>query len=192
MILPYQDIITWAESGGITPFNPAFVNPASIDLRWSGRFQVASSDTLSAPDGWSKEIHACRLVIKRGDLYLLDTLETIKMSLRYAGILALKSSLGRDGFEHLHAGFFDPGFEGTATLEVENRHPRSLVIEQGQPVVQLFLMQMASIPDVGYGDVGRYQGQSGPTMRRTDAEKDTILARAKSGLLSDPGDGARL
>ena len=164
MILPYQTIMAWAESGGIDPFDPALVNPASIDLRWSGAFRIASDDGLT--DGWSKKMHADRLVLRRGDLNLLDTLEYIKMPLDCAGSLALKSSMGRQGLEHLHAGFFDPGFEGTATLEVENRHPRILAIEQGQRIIQLALMRCEEVPEVNYAQTGRYQGQRGPTRAR--------------------------
>lgn len=166
MILPYQTLILWAESGGIDPFDIMLVNSASIDLRWSGAFCIAVDDELAAPDGWSKEMHAERLVLRRGDLYLLDTLEYIKMPLDCAGELALKSSMGRRGLEHLHAGFFDPGFEGTATLEVENRHPRLLAIERGQRIVQLALIRTEVVPSVNYAQTGRYQGQRGPTKAR--------------------------
>lgn len=166
MILPYQTLLTWAESGGIDPFDPALVNPASIDLRWSGRFRIAVDDPLSAPNGWSKEMHAERLVMKRDMLYLLDTLEYIKMPQDCAGLLALKSSQGRQGLEHLHAGFFDPGFEGTATLEVENRHPRALAIKRGQRIIQLELARCEEVPVVSYADTGRYQGQRRPTGAR--------------------------
>lgn len=165
MILPYQTLTTWAESGGIDPFNSEHVNPASIDLCWSGCFRIAVDDELT-PDGWSKRMYAERLVLRSGDLYLLDTLEYIKMPQDCAGVLALKSSLGRKGLEHLHAGFFDPEFEGTATLEVENRHPRILVIERGQRIVQLALMRCEEMPSVTYAQTGRYQGQTGPTRAR--------------------------
>jgi len=165
MILPYQTLILWAESGGIDPFNLEHINSASIDLCWSGRFRIAVDDEL-VPDGWSKETHAERLVLQRGDLYLLDTLEYIRMPLDCAGMLALKSSLGRKGLEHLHAGFFDPNFEGTATLEVENRHPRLLAIERGQRIVQLALIRTEVVPSVNYAQTGRYQGQRGPTKAR--------------------------
>lgn len=160
MILPYQDIIIWAESGGIDPFDRELVNPASIDLRWSGRFKRANRG------GWSDEMLAEALTLHHGDFFLLDTLEYIEMTTAYAGILALKSSLGRCGFEHLHAGFFDPGFEGTATLEVENRAPWTFTIERGQPIVQLALLCMLDTPDLSYAQTGRYQGQRGPTGAR--------------------------
>ena len=166
MILPYQTIIAWAKSGGIDPFDSTLVNPASIDLRWSGRFRIASNDELANLNGWSKEMHADRLVLAAGSFYLLDTLEYIKMPPDCAGMLALKSSMGRQGLEHLHAGFFDPNFEGTATLEVENRHPRPLVIEREQRIIQLALMRCEEAPTVNYAQTGRYQGQRGPMRAR--------------------------
>lgn len=168
MILPYQDIVKWASSGGVSPYDPELVNPASIDLRWSGRFRMAT------PNGWGDETLAECLTLHRGEFFLLDTLEYIKVSVHHAGLLSLKSSLGRSGLEHLHAGWFDPGFEGTATLEVENRAPWSLNIAKGQPIIQLALIEMKAEPMVSYRDVGRYQHQRGPTQAKKKRTVETV------------------
>lgn len=157
MLLPYQDLIQWASKGGVTPYCQERVNPASVDLCWSGRFRRACFG------GWTDSMLVESLTLHQGEFFLLDTLEYIKIDVLHAGLLALKSSLGRSGLEHLHAGWFDPGFEGTATLEVENRAPWPLNLVKGQPIIQLALLEMKSEPVVSYGDVGRYQGQRGPT-----------------------------
>ncbi len=83
-----------------------------------------------------------------------------------AGMLALKSSMGRQGLEHLHAGYVDPGFVGTLTLEMEVRAPWPILLARGQRIMQLILERMEDIPDAPYYLTGRYCGQSEPTIAR--------------------------
>ncbi len=159
-VLCDTEIRAWALAGGIAPFNDGRVNPASIDLCWSGRYRKANIES------WSDDHFVSELVMLPGVLYLLDTLETVSIPASLAGMLALKSSLGRQGLEHLHAGWFDPGFHGTATLEVKNMAPWQLTIQRGQPIVQMALLRMSQEPQRDYTQTGRYAGQQGPTLAR--------------------------
>jgi dCTP deaminase len=145
--------------GGVTPFNPAAVNPASIDLCYSGRAK------LSTINGF-EDLPFGDVVIERGDLVLVHTLEYITMPIDAGGMLMLKSSMGRMGLEHLHAGWFDPSFNGTATLELTNLAVLPVVLEVGMPIVQLVLMSLTERPARSYLETGRYNGQSGPTEAR--------------------------
>lgn len=77
----------------------------------------------------------------------------------------LKSSAARRGLDHALAGWVDPGFEGELTLELHSHTEE--VIEAGKRYVQLVLLMMFAPPTKGYGEVGRYQGQTGPTEART-------------------------
>lgn len=156
MILPDYQLRTWANGGGVKPFDIARINPASIDLCWSGRWKLASRT------GWSKLEESESLVLMQGQFFLLDTLENIIIPDDCCGLLALKSSLGRKGLEHLHAGWFDAGFHGTGTLEVECRAPWELVLTKGQPIVQISLIRMEGVPEANYRQTGRYNGQSTP------------------------------
>lgn len=163
MIFTDNEIIAWAQGGGIAPFCAENVNPASIDLTWSGRLRVAR------PAGWSDEI----VVPAQGEygfqpntLYLLDTAEYVVVPEDWAGMLMLKSSIGRSGLEHLHAGYFDPGFEGTATLEVKNMAPWVVRLRPGQRIVQIVFMALTGKPRASYRQTGRYGGQRGPTVAR--------------------------
>jgi dCTP deaminase len=159
MIIPDYMLMEWARfEEGLTPFAPELINPASVDLRWSGRVK-----TMMIYGDWSEMFECDRLALKPNGLYLLDTLEYIKVPSRWAGLLALKSSMGRLGLEHLHAGFFDPGFEGTATLEIKNMRPSSdIVLTKGQRIVQMVFYQMVTVPDRDYHKTGRYNGQNKP------------------------------
>jgi dCTP deaminase len=102
------------------------------------------------------------LTLNPGELFLLDTVEIITMPENAVGWLALKSSMGRLGLEHLHAGFFDPGFTGTATLEMENRAPWPITLKRNQRIIQLALADVMA-PERSYRVTGRYNGQSVPT-----------------------------
>lgn len=157
MFLPDYELHEWASNGGIEPYDPGCVNPASIDLRWSGRVRVAK------PSGWGGVDTYDFKVLYPNTLYLLDTLEYIKIPPDCIGWLALKSSSGRRGLEHLHAGLFDPGFHGTATLEIEVRAPWDVEIEKRQKIIQLALARLEGLPTKTYEQTGRYHGQKEPT-----------------------------
>jgi deoxycytidine triphosphate deaminase len=152
----------WANTYGIDPYTPENVNPASIDLCWSGRYRQA----IPTPELWGDVQEAETLTIRQGELYLLDTAEYVVMPANYGGILMLKSSIGRKGLEHLHAGWFDPAFEGTATLEMAGMHPYPITIAKGQRIVQLVLIKMEALPSVNYGLTGRYNGQNTPQVAK--------------------------
>jgi len=163
MILCDWQLKKWARGGGLNPFEASCINPASVDLRWSGRFRLAQIEgwgpLITVEDGW---------VFKPGLFYLLDTLETASMPSACAGFLALKSSLGRRGLEHLHAGWVDPGFRGTLTLEVAVRAPWDVELVKGESIVQLILERLEKKPSMVYS--GHYQDQMGPTEERSRNE----------------------
>lgn len=151
MILHAALIRKWAENGGIWPYNPAHVNPASIDLCIGDKFVDLESDcrfTLS------------EITITPGQAILASTFEWIRMPTNAAGVLYLKSSRAREGLDHALAGWIDPGFCGNLTLELHAH--RSVTIRSGQRVVQLVLMQTTGHAQYN----GRYQGQTGPTEAR--------------------------
>ena len=152
----------WASAGGVQPYNPDNVNPASIDLCFSGRGKMA----VAAITDWFTNYIGEQVRILPGEFWILDTLEYIKMPPDTAGMLFLKSTTGRLGIEHLHAGWFDPSFKGTATLEVVNFSPWARTILKGERIVQLVLVSMSEVPERGYDVTGRYNGQSVPTLAR--------------------------
>lgn len=162
-IWPDWKIEQWAAAGGLEPYSTLCLNPASVDLRWSGQAKLATHS------GWHQLRQQRYLVLQPRQLVLLDTIEYVRMPTSAAGMLMLKSSMGRAGLEHLHAGYFDPGFHGTATLEVVNMAPWPVELELGQRIVQLVLLGMAGHPDHSYADTGRYNGQRGPTEARPPA-----------------------
>lgn len=162
MILPDYKIREWASNGGITPFAEECINPASIDLRWSGRQRQAF------PNGWGDVYEEKFLDICPGDFYLLDTLETVHIPNNWSGQLQLKSSMGRTGMNHIMSGYVDPEFYGTLTLEIYNPAPWPITITRGQRIVQMVLHKLCAPPDKSYAVTGRYNGQSAPEPAREE------------------------
>ena len=74
-----------------------------------------------------------------------------------------KSSLGRLGLiVHATAGFVDPGFKGTLTLEITNLTRVPIKLWAGKPIAQLSFMALDRPAERPYGhpDLGsHYQGQ---------------------------------
>lgn len=148
----------WAENTGIEPFDSKLVNPASIDLRLGKYFR------RPLITGWSKAMKIPKdgLIMSQHDFLLFHSLEYVKIPNDAVAFLFLKSSIGRKGFEHLHAGYVDPGFEGELTFEITCHWPYKRMIYAKDLFCQL---SIASVDNVlkPYSQTGHYQGQVGPT-----------------------------
>lgn len=145
MILSDQSIHGYRERGllSIEPYDPLHVQPASYDL------------TVDLPEP---------LCLERGVFHLLTTREYVKLSPWIQGQVHGRSSVGRKGvLVHFTAGFIDPGFEGTITLEVMAM-AESFEVRPGDRLAQIafyLLDQPAARPYAG-----RYQYQVGVTPSR--------------------------
>ncbi len=157
MIKPDFWIYEFAESGGITPFNADYVNPASYDVTLDNRWICPTRDP--------KESKSDSFTLFPGEVILANTIEYIKMPRNVVCDLKLKSSLGRLWLNHSLSGWIDPNFQGQVTLELQNLGPHPRKLEAGMRVAQLVFMQMENPPKVAYGEKGKghYQGQTGPT-----------------------------
>ena len=154
MILPDYELMKWALRGGLEPFDPECVNPASVDLRVNTKRVVGLA-------GWTWS-HRGEWQITPGSPVLLSTVEFVRMPNDCAGVLYPKSSMARQGLDHALAGFVDPGFCGELTMEFHAHCP--VTIRNRQRVVQLVLYRMESVPEKVY--CGKYQNQRGPTVAR--------------------------
>jgi len=159
MPMNHQQISEWCLAGGVSPFSPENVNPASLDLRWSGQVKF---DSVTGT-GWSSNYDATKISLLRNEIYLLDTLEYIKMPLDYCGLILSKTKLGRGGTELGHVGWVDPGFEGTITFQLIHFSRTHRTIEQNDRLIQLVLLKLDEATAVSYKEVGNYDGQHGPT-----------------------------
>lgn len=151
----------------VDPFLPELVNPASLDIRI----------------GHTAKLRTCRLVydggkvpgyedidlsifsdsrpywFQPGDRLLVASLETINLPDFLCAQFRLKSSRGREWYEHMEAGFCDPGWHGSKlTMEIVNLDCEKLPIYPGLRMGQLVFSLTLGQPDNDYSITGRYNG----------------------------------
>ncbi len=166
----------------IEPWDPSLVQPASVDLRLGASFRVfhnhrAAAIDLEDPPARLTELIEIRedepFVIHPGEFVLGRTLEWVRLPDDVVARIEGKSSLGRLGLiVHATAGFVDPGFEGTLTLEITNLTRIPIVLWPRKPIAQLSFMTLDRPAERPYGhpDLGsHYHGQVDATESRYGA-----------------------
>ena len=167
----------------IDPWDPAMVQPASVDLRLGPSFQVFHNYRVSAidladlRDDLTEPVTVDEgepFVIHPGEFVLGRTLEYVRMPDDIVSRIEGKSSLGRLGLiVHATAGFVDPGFEGTLTLEITNLTRVPIKLYAGRAIAQLSFMTLDRPAERPYGhpELGsHYQGQVEATASRYGAD----------------------
>jgi dCTP deaminase len=74
---------------------------------------------------------------------------------------------------HSTAGYVDPGWEGTLTLELSNVANLPIKLYDGMKIGQISFQRLSSAAEVAYGDArigSRYRGQTDPTASRYHAD----------------------
>ena len=109
-------------------------------------------------------------VIHPGEFCLGATLEYVSLPGDIVARIEGKSSLGRLGLiVHATAGFCDPGWRGTLTLELNNLTRVPIKLWAGLPIAQLSFMALDAPAQRPYGseELGsHYQGQASATESR--------------------------
>ncbi len=180
-VLSDGTIIELVESGRIRiePWDAALVQPASVDLRLGDSFRVFHNHRASAidlrcpPENLTEEVAVARgdsFVIHPGEFCLGRTLEWVELPDDIVARIEGKSSLGRLGLiVHATAGFCDPGWKGTLTLELNNLTRVPIKLYPGLEIAQLSFMTLDRPARRPYGspELGsHYQGQRAATASR--------------------------
>jgi len=154
----YSDemIMQWCSDGGVSRPELCNIGPSSIDLPWSGCAKIAR------PNGFEELPEMDTLTLEPWKFYLLDTAVTVRLPDSASGSIYMRSSWARLGLNHHTAGYIDPAFYGTITLEIVNTAPWRVDIIKHDCLVQMELRQLLSMPSRTYQDTGRYNGQSSP------------------------------
>lgn len=108
-------------------------------------------------------------IVQPHEFVLGVTMERIKLPDDMVARVEGRSSLGRLGIiVHSTAGYVDPGFEGTITLEITNINRMPVALYPGMRVCQLAFETMTSPAEVPYYKKphSKYQGQSLPEESR--------------------------
>ncbi len=165
---------------GIEPWDPSLVQPASVDLRLGTSFRVfhnhrtTAIDLRDPPTNLTEHVTVedpgGSFVIHPGEFVLGVTEERVALPADVVARIEGKSSLGRLGLiVHATAGFVDPGFEGTLTLEITNLTRVPIKLYPGLPIAQLSFMALDRPAELPYGhpELGsHYHGQVEPTESR--------------------------
>src|SRR6187455_1943076 len=179
MILSDRDIRAALEAGRIVidPFVPDAVQPSSVDLHLGNRFRVFRNNRTAVIDPREEQPELTELVEIAGDepfilhpneFVLGATFERVALPDDLVARLEGKSSLGRLGLLiHSTAGYVDPGWEGTLTLELSNVANLPIKLYDGMKIGQISFFQLTTPAETPYGSAGnKYQGQRGPTASR--------------------------
>src|SRR4051795_11907677 len=180
MVLSDRTITRLLEQGRIEidPYDPALLQPSSVDVRVDRFFRVFRNsrypyiDVKQEQEGLTElvEIDSEPFILHPGEFVLGSTLERITLPDDLVARLEGKSSLGRLGLLiHSTAGFIDPGWDGHVTLELSNVANLPITIYHGMKIGQISFMQMTEATSTPYGasSLGsKYQGQRGPTPSR--------------------------
>jgi dCTP deaminase len=163
----------------IEPWDDTMVQPASIDLRLGTSFRVFHNHRLTAIDLADPPRNLTELVevqddesfvIHPGEFVLGRTEEHVELPDDIVARIEGKSSLGRLGLiVHATAGFVDPGFKGTLTLEITNLTRVPIILWPGKPIAQLSFMALDQPAERPYGhpELGsHYHGQTDATESR--------------------------
>jgi dCTP deaminase len=185
MILSDRDIRAEIEAGRIVvdPYLPDAVQPSSVDLHLGNRFRVFRNNRTAVIDPRADQPELTELVeitgdepfiLHPGEFVLGATFERVALPDDLVARLEGRSSLGRLGLMiHSTAGYVDPGWEGTLTLELSNAANLPIKLYDGMKIGQISFQRLSSPAETPYGDArigSRYRGQTDPTASRYHAD----------------------
>ena len=166
----------------IDPWDPSALQPASVDLRLGRSFRVfhnhrvAAIDLDDPPTNLTEQVVVEddeAFVIHPGEFVLGRTLEWVELPDDVVARIEGKSSLGRLGLiVHATAGFVDPGWRGTLTLEITNLTRVPIKLHADRRIAQLSFMALDAPAQRPYGhpELGsHYQDQEEATESRYGA-----------------------
>ncbi|MFL6154710.1 MAG: dCTP deaminase [Marmoricola sp.] len=184
MLLSDRDILAEIDARRIAvePFDPAMIQPSSVDIRLDRFFRVFDNHKYPHIDPAVEQADLTRevepegdepFILHPGEFVLGSTYEVCSLPDDIAARVEGKSSLGRLGLlTHATAGFVDPGFSGHVTLELANVATLPIKLYPGMKIGQLCFFRLSSPAEHPYGSEkygSRYQGQRGPTASRSYA-----------------------
>ena len=114
-------------------------------------------------------------IVQPGEFVLGVTKEKISVPDDLVVRVEGRSSLGRLGIiVHSTAGFVDPGFSGTITLEISNLNRLPVALYPGMRICQIAFIRMSSAAETPYSKkpFSKYQGQVLPEESKLSADPE--------------------
>ena len=159
----------------VDPFNPALVQPNSLDIRLGNHFlwyeegdEVIDPFRKETIASGTADCFADSIVLEPGQFMLAETMEVIGLPDNIVASIEGKSSIARLGVElHQTGGWIDAGFRGSITLEMCNVNSRPVRIYAGMPIGQLvfYTTERATQPYDRKSDA-KYMNQRQATLSR--------------------------
>jgi dCTP deaminase len=171
----------------VDPLDDNRVQPASIDLTLASKFLVSHDESPYPPPIDLADVRGTLelepmvgvtcgvgqpdyLYLGPQQFCLGSTVERVEIPDYLVARVEGKSSLGRLGLiVHATAGYIDPGFKGTITLEIYNLNYRPIILHPGRAICQLSLISLTTPAVYPYGhekNKSRYQNQTVVTASR--------------------------
>ena len=185
MILSDKDIRLAVLSGRVQVTSPKrsvmeHIHASSMDLHLGSVFKIYEHSKFAVLDpkkpesfiGNTRTIEVNEgesFIVQPGEFILGVTEETLTVPDDLVVRVEGRSSLGRLGIiVHSTAGFVDPGFSGTITLEISNLNRLPVALYPGMRVCQLAFETMTSPAEQPYHlkPFSKYQGQRLPEESR--------------------------
>jgi dCTP deaminase len=163
VILADWQIRSRCEGGMVVGWDPALINPASLDVRLGGTLLIESAQSPElVPYPLHRHSQDDPYELRPGQFCLADTIEVFNIPDDIAGEFRLKSSRAREGLDQALAVWLDPGWNGSV-LTMELRNNRQLwpqLLWPGMKIGQIVFHLMAEQPLTSYAETGRYNGHT--------------------------------
>ena len=158
----------------VEPLEEVQIQPASIDLTLGSHFLKVDENAMDAIT-LDREIDYVavekdEIVIPPHSFLLAVTREAIRLPNHVTAFVEGRSSIGRMGLFVQNAGWVDPGFEGTITLELYNANRLPIRLTSGRRICQLVFAMMDRPAVRPYA--GKYQFQQKTTGSRIFQDED--------------------
>ena len=158
----------------VEPLDEVQIQPASIDMTLGTHFLKVDEHshtvlTLDQPTAL-EEIEKEEIVIPPHSFLLAVTREFVKLPNDVTAFVEGRSSIGRIGLFIQNAGWVDPGFEGTISLELFNANRLPIRLQSGRRICQLVFAKMDRATQRPYR--GKYQGQIKATGSRVFMDEE--------------------
>lgn len=191
MILSDRDIKKAIEQGRVKvesaqPQLFQHIHASSMDFRLGNAFRLYEHSKFAVLDPMTPDSFAANMrtimipdgeafIVQPGEFVLGVTQEKISLPDDLVARVEGRSSLGRLGIiVHSTAGFVDPGFSGTITLEISNLNRLPVALYPGMRICQIAFEQMSSPAETPYSakPFSKYQGQILPEGSRLSSDPE--------------------
>jgi dCTP deaminase len=169
MLLVDFQIRAECEGGMVRPFDPALLNPVSLDVRLGPVLLIERlGRTELVPVDLGQHSEAQPFMMAPGAFCLAETIEAFALPTTICAQFVLKSSRAREGIDHHQAGWCDAGWglerPSVLTMELKNNRQHAAVpIWYGMKIGQLKFFALSTPPLLSYAVTGRYNGDMGVT-----------------------------